>query len=101
MLIASPYVQHQPLLAVRMGVIENSQNAWNQSLSSTLGPEIGPSFESEQSFRLALIDLPRLLCSVLPERGYCTADRSLIDTGEFRYGWRIYEMPAGTRSAIE
>ena len=42
LLIASPYVQRQPLLAVRMGVIESSQNGWNQSLSSFLGPAAGP-----------------------------------------------------------
>jgi hypothetical protein len=101
LLIASPHVRHQPLLAVRMGVVENSQNDWNQSLAEALGSQTEVAFEWEESFRLALIDLPRLLCAVLPERGYCRSERPFVDTGEFNYGWKIYELPEGGRSAID
>jgi hypothetical protein len=101
LLIASPHVRHQPLLAVRMGVVENSQNDWNQSLAEALGSQTEAAFEWEESFRLALIDLPRLLCAVLPERGYCRSERPFVDTGEFNYGWKIYELPEGGRKAID
>lgn len=93
LLVASPFVQNQPLLAVRMGVVEPSQTEWNRSLTEALGSPSKAAFEWEESFQLALIDLPRLLCSGLPQRGYCTTERSLIDTREFNYGWQIYELP--------
>jgi len=92
-LIASPYIQNQPLLAVRMGVVENTQIEWNQSLAEALGSQAEPVFEWEESFGLVLIDLPRLLCAALPGRGYCAAERPFIDTREFSYGWKIYELP--------
>ena len=98
LLIASPFVHNQPLLAVRMGVVENSQSEWNQSLEQALGSRTKAAFEWEESFRLALIDLPRLLCAALPERGYCASARPFIDTREFSYGWKIYELPAGLGS---
>ncbi len=91
-LIAAPYVHNQPLLAVRMGVIEPTQVAWNQSLQEVLGQGADTAFETEENFRLSIVDLPRLLCSVLPERGYCRVERPLIDTREFRYGWRVYDL---------
>lgn len=91
-LIAAPYVHNQPLLAVRMGVIEPAQEAWNQSLQEVLGQGAETAFETEENFRLFIVDLPRLLCSVLPERGYCRAERPLIDTREFQYGWRVYDL---------
>ncbi|MFQ5922545.1 MAG: hypothetical protein ACE5M4_06840 [Anaerolineales bacterium] len=91
-LIAAPYVHNQPLLAVRMGVIEPAQEAWNQSLQEVLGQGAETVFETEENLRLSIVDLPRLLCSVLPERGYCRAERPLIDTREFRYGWRVYDL---------
>jgi hypothetical protein len=93
-LVASPYVRNQPFLAVRMGVVENTQNRWNQSLEAAIGSQTLAAYEVEESFRLALIDLPRTLCSVLPERGYCLAARPFIDTRKFSYGWQIYELPA-------
>jgi len=94
LLVASPFVQNQPLLAVRMGVVEPSQTEWNRSLTEALGSPSKAAFEWEESFQLALIDLPRLLCWGLPQRGYCTTDRSLVDTREFKYGWQIYDFPA-------
>jgi hypothetical protein len=98
LLVASPFVHHQPLLAVRMGVVENTQIEWNQSLAEALGSQTEADFRWEESFRLALIDLPRLLCAALPERGYCATQRPLIDTREFSYGWQIYELPASLGS---
>ena len=93
LLVASPFVLHQPLLAVRMGVVESTQSEWNQSLAETMGSQTEIAFEWEESFGLVLIDLPRLLCAALPDRGYCAAERPFIDTREFSYGWKIYELP--------
>ena len=95
LLIASPFVHNQPLLAVRMGVVEPTQTEWNRSLTQALGSQNEAAFEWEESFKLALVDLPRLLCAALPERGYCSTDRPLIDRREFNYGWQIYEPPSG------
>ena len=93
LLVASPFVLHQPLLAVRMGVVESTQSEWNQSLAETMGSQTEIAFEWEERFGLVLIDLPRLLCAALPDRGYCAAERPFIDTREFSYGWKIYELP--------
>ena len=92
LLVASPFVRNQPLLAVRMGVVEPSQIVWNQSLTNELGSQGKAAFEWEERFQLALIDLPRLLCAALPERGYCATERPFIDTRQFEYGWQIFSL---------
>lgn len=94
-LIAAPEIHNQPLLAVRMGVIEDSQVDWNQSLMDVLGEGAVPAFQSDEEFRLTIIELPRLLCSLLPSRGYCAAERSLLDTRQFHYGWDVYQWEGG------
>ena len=50
LLVASPFVYQQPLLAVRMGVVENTQIEWNRSLAAALGSQAEAVFEWEESF---------------------------------------------------
>lgn len=89
-LIISPKIHNQPLLAVRMGVIESTQNGWNHSLQDELGEGILPDLQIEEGFRLTIIDLPRVLCPLLSSRGYCSVERPIFDNREFLYGWDIY-----------
>ena len=89
-LVVSPQVLNQPLLAVRMGVVEETQHGWNQSLEAALGSSAEPIFQTESKFHLSIVDLPRALCPLLPGRGYCRAEPPFIDTRPFHYGWKVY-----------
>ena len=91
-LLAVPAVLNQPLLAVRMGVIEPTQQAWNRNLFDTAGDLGEPDFVTKSTFRLSVVDLPRLLCPLMPGRGYCQAERPYFDTREFQYGWSVYHI---------
>lgn len=89
-----PYVTHRPLLTVRMGVDEPSQIIWNQELDAYLASHPGwqPVAEFGQQFRLALLDLPRVLCPVIKTRSFCATSSPLVDFRQFTYGWRVLEL---------
>ena len=93
-LIATPAVSNQPLLAVRMGVVQGTQREWNETLQGAITGRAEPAFEVERSFRLWTVDLPRLLCPLLRDRGYCREARPLIDDRVFSYGWDVYRLDA-------
>ncbi len=89
-----PYVTHRPLLTVRMGVDEPSQIIWNQELDAYLAshPSWQPVAEFGQQFRLALLDLPRVLCPVIKTRSFCATSSPLVDFRQFIYGWKVLEL---------
>ena len=95
--IVTPFVANLPLLTVRMGVLEPSQDTWNRDLGSYLYEHPGwkQVFETDHYFHLTIIDLPRLLCPLMRGRTYCVANSPVIDNRDFSYGWRIYfqEIP--------
>jgi len=91
-LIAIPTVTNQPLLAVRMGVVQGTQREWNETLQGAITGRAEPTFEVERSFRLWIVDLPRLLCPLLRDRGYCREARPLFDDRVFSYGWDVYRL---------
>jgi hypothetical protein len=94
MYIASPYVVNQPLLTVRMGVIEETQQMWTDSLGEFMREHHGwqVSFETANTFRLTDINYPRILCPFVKTRAFCAMPTPLVDTREFDYGWTVYKI---------
>jgi hypothetical protein len=92
--IVSPYVVNQPLLTVRMGIIEDTQNMWNDGLQEFLQADPGWQVvaEPESSFRLSDVNYPRLFCPLVKTRAFCATPAPFIDTRQFTYGWQIYRL---------
>jgi hypothetical protein len=89
-----PYVVNQPLLAVRQGVVEGTQNQWNASLLPYFQEHPGwqKVQQFEKGFSLLNIDLPRLFCPFIQTRAFCATPVPLADTRPFTYGWMIYKL---------
>lgn len=92
--IVSPYVQNQPLLTVRMGVVEISQNNWDRLLQGFLQTHSGwqAVFKPTSSFHLSDVNYPRLFCPFIKTRAFCAAAEPLVDFRQFNYGWTIYQL---------
>jgi hypothetical protein len=92
--IVSPFVKNEPLLTVRMGVIENSQRDWNTNLRGFLQtqPNSQVVYESNAGFRLSNVDYPRIFCPLLKTRLFCATPAPLLDTRPFTYGWTIHRL---------
>lgn len=92
--IIAPYIVNQPLLAVRLGVVERTQNKWNDSLLPYF--EQYPGWQQiarfEYHFRLSGVDFPRLFCPLIRTRSFCATPAPFIDTRIFTYGWRVYKL---------
>lgn len=92
--IIAPYIVNQPLLAVRLGVFEPTQNKWNESLLPYF--EQHPGWQQiaqfEYSFRMSGVDFPRLFCPLITTRSFCETPAPFIDTRIFTYGWRVYKL---------
>jgi hypothetical protein len=89
--ILSPDVENQPLLTVRMGVIEATQKMWNISLHDILPSSPGSQvvFETIKSFRLSDVNYPRLFCSLIKTRSFCALPVPVVDLRVFSYGWQV------------
>jgi hypothetical protein len=87
-------VQNQPLLTVRMGVIEESQDIWNKILQGFLqeNPNWHSVFETTRSFRLSDVNYPRLFCPFIETRAFCATTAPFFDIRPFLYGWTIYKL---------
>lgn len=92
--LLEPKVTNRPLLTVRMGVDEPSQITWNKELETYFASHPGwqPVAEFRQQFRLALLDLPRVLCPVIKTRSFCSTPSPLVDLRQFVYSWTVYEL---------
>jgi hypothetical protein len=90
----SPYVQNQPLLTVRMGVVEKTQKSWDNILQEYLQGIHGWEVVAAQAASLPLtnVNYPRLFCPLIKTRSYCAAPEPLIDTRQFNYGWIIDQL---------
>jgi hypothetical protein len=88
--IVTPFVDNQPLLAVRLGVYEEGADAWNRELKEALGPDSQPVERIDRQFRLASLDLPRLFCPIVKQLDFCRGASPLYDRRLFRYGWEVY-----------
>jgi hypothetical protein len=88
--VMSPFVENQPLLTVRTGVVEDTQAYWNQALADSLDRNLTPTFHVESRFRLLDVNLHQILCPLILKRAHCAEPTRLIDTREFRYGWDAF-----------
>jgi hypothetical protein len=92
--IISPFVENQPLLTVRMGVIEATQKMWNLSLHDFLPSSPGSQvvFETIKSFQLSDVNYPRLFCSLIKTRSFCSLPVPILDLRVFSYGWQVTKV---------
>jgi len=91
--VITPLIENQPLLTVRMGVVEETQTDWNRKLEPYLAENAGQqTARFDQSFHLMMLNLPRLFCPLMPSRGFCTAEEPVLDLRPFSYGWEIYQL---------
>jgi hypothetical protein len=92
-LIITPVVKNQPILTVRMGVIEPTQEIWLSLLDNYLILDDWQMVSSSQyRFPMLILDFSRLFCPLLKGRIFCERAAPLLDTREFSYGWKIYEL---------
>jgi hypothetical protein len=89
-LILLPSIENEILLGVRMGVIEEPLNTWNQAVLGEINSDHVLTYEGLESFRLSNFNLPGLFCPLLGQRGFCTSNAPFMDTRVFTYGWLIY-----------
>lgn len=84
-------ITNQPLLTVRLGVHEPTLINWNNSIQEYIyeGEIV---FQTTKRFTMFSIDLPRLFCPVLRNRGFCVTQSPLLDMREFLYGWEIVRL---------
>jgi hypothetical protein len=92
--LVTPQVTNQPLLTVRMGVIEATQKIWNENLQTFLQthPDRHIVYQTTGGFRLTDVNYPRLLCPFIKTRAFCSTPVPLVDTRPFIYGWIIYKL---------
>jgi len=92
--IVSPFVKNEPLLTVRMGVIENSQRDWDTTLHGFLQTKPGSQvvYEMTAGFQLSNVDYPRVFCPLIKTRLFCAAPAPVVDTRPFDYGWKVYKL---------
>jgi hypothetical protein len=90
--VISPSVANQPLLTVRLGLVEETQQHWNKLLQDFLSTEWKTVYANEHTFRLFTVDLPRLACPILPRVEYCSTPAPVLDRREFSYGWKVYAL---------
>lgn len=92
-LMITPVVKHQPILTVRMGVVEPTQQIWNSVLEDYLVNDDWQMISSsEYSFPLVIFDFSRVFCPLLNGQNFCERQAPLVETRTFSYGWRIYSL---------
>lgn len=91
-ILAVPSVENQPLMAVRMGLYESTQKAWNQSLLGQLTPNWKMGSLIHNQFPLIIVDLPRIFCPFIRTRLFCSVPSPLLDQRLFSYGWALYQI---------
>jgi len=92
--IVAASVNNQPLLTVRMGVVEEAQRIWNERLKEFLQANDNwkSVYEAMRTFRLSDVNYPRLFCPFIKTRAFCATPAPLVDTRPFTYGWTIYKL---------
>jgi hypothetical protein len=93
-------VQNQPLLTVRMGVVEPSVREWNRNVEDFLAEAGTVVWEAEDELILYNVNLVRLLCPFVSTRAFCEVDEPLVDRREFSYGWVLYSISEATAREI-
>jgi hypothetical protein len=90
-LVLVPELEGQPLMTVRTGLIEPTQQQWNSSLLPLLSDSWQVVYQVTRSPRLLTIDYPRLLCPVIYRENYCSGAGGLVNFRTFLYQWTVYQ----------
>lgn len=92
--IITPAVLNQPLLTVRMGVFEPTQVGWNNSLREFLSEQKDWKEEIQlgHSFAMLTVDFPRLFCTFVDTRAFCSTPAPFVDMRRFQYEWTFYKF---------
>lgn len=90
-LVLVPELENQPLMTVRTGLIEPTQQHWNSSLLPLLSDSWQAVYQVTRSPRLLTVDYPRLLCPVIYRENYCSGVSGLVDFRTFLYQWTVYQ----------
>ena len=92
-LVITPVVKNQPILTVRMGVVEPTQEIWLSLLDNYLILDHWQMISSlEYKFPLLIFDFSRVFCPLLQGQNFCERSAPLLDTRKFSYGWKIYSL---------
>lgn len=90
--LARPLIENQPRLTVRLGVVEETQGLWNADLEPLLDQRATLVFSGLMGARLVSVNFPRMLCWLIPNRGYCRLHEPVLETRTFKYGWELYRV---------
>lgn len=85
-------VENQPLLTVRMGVVETSVREWNRALADFLAAHGDAAGRVEDELPLLSVNLVRLLCPLVSTRAFCEVAEPIVDRRTFSYGWELYQI---------
>jgi hypothetical protein len=91
-LVASPYIDNNPLLTVRLGLYEDNVDQRQAILQEALRDVPEPVFITERGYPLFYIDVPSLVCWIGLASDYCEASVGLIDRRDFVYRWNLYQI---------
>ena len=90
--ILSPVLAGLPYFTVRVGVSEADTAAWIEDLAARLGPRSQMVFGNAHRAGWLNVNLPALLCSVVPGKAYCSVPRDVFEVGVFAFGWRLESL---------
>lgn len=90
--VLSPVVSGTPYFTVRVGVGPTEAQAWDAALLQSAGDQLALIYQTHRQFSRLNIDLPAALCPVLQRSVYCSVPRPVINSGEFSFGWNLYEV---------
>ena len=91
--VITPVVKNQPILTVRMGVVEPTQEIWLSLLDNYLILDKWKIISSSEfKFPLLIFDFSRVFCPLMQGQNFCERFAPLLDTRKFSYGWKIYSL---------
>jgi hypothetical protein len=96
-LLVSPGIENQPLLSVRLGVYELTNDELNRQMKASLGTQVKPAAIFESSFRQFNLDFLRLACPFFNQRTFCRISNPILDVRPLHYWWEIYAMRSGEK----
>jgi hypothetical protein len=95
--VATPIMENQPIPSFRVAMHEADARLWKSELEAKLGSRRKLVYQNAKNVQLLLIALEKPICPVLiranvREGVYCEAERPLIDTRVFTYGWEVFTI---------
>ncbi len=80
---------NQPKMTVRMGLDEPSLAVWNAGIVAQLA-DWKKVFQVSETPRIFPVNFPRLLCAMVNQGSYCSANEPLFDPSRLLYQWSVY-----------